>query len=225
MSEWRHFANATELDKTLAGHLARRLATDVSQYGQASLAVSGGSTPTGLFRQLSGCELDWAKVWLTLVDERCVAPDSPDSNEKLVREHLLQNRAACARFIGMADGSAEDLTVLVREIAAMPRPFSAVVLGMGADGHTASWFPQAANLATLLDPANPEDVARTDPVTAPHRRLTLTLAAVLNSREIIIHITGEAKRAVLENALSHGCPVAAVLDQRTTPVTVWWAPQ
>lgn len=225
MSEWRHFANATELDKALAGYLSRRLATDVKQHGQASLAVSGGSTPTGLFRQLSGCELDWAKVWLTLVDERCVATDSPDSNERMVREHLLQDRAACARFIGMAAAGAEDLTVLGREIAAIPRPFSAVVLGMGADGHTASWFPQAANLATLLDPANPEDVARTDPVTAPHRRLTLTLAAVLNSREIIIHITGEAKRAVLESAQSQGCPVAAVLDQCATPVTVWWAPQ
>ena len=125
----------------------------------------------------------------------------------------------------MADAGAKGLTALGREIAAIPRPFSAVVLGMGGDGHTASWFPQAANLAALLDPANPAEVAETEPVTAPHRRLTLTLAAVLGSREIILHITGEAKRAVLENALSQGCPVAAVLDQRTTPVTVWWAPQ
>jgi 6-phosphogluconolactonase len=225
MSEWRHFANATELDAALAGHLARRLAADITQHGQASMAVSGGSTPTGLFRQLSGCELDWAKVWLTLVDERCVATDSPDSNERLVREHLLKNRAACARFIGMADAGAKGLAALGREIAAIPRPFSAVVLGMGGDGHTASWFPQAANLAILMDPDNPQDVAGTDPVTAPHRRLTLTLAAVLNSREIIIHITGEAKRAVLQNARAQRYPVAAILEQRATPATVWWAPQ
>jgi 6-phosphogluconolactonase len=102
--------------------------------------------------------------------------------------------------------------------------FSAVVLGMGEDGHTASWFPQTADLAALLDPTNPADVAMTDPVTAPHRRLTLTLAAVLNSREIIIHITGESKRTVLERACANGYPVAAVLEQDTTPTSIWWSP-
>jgi 6-phosphogluconolactonase len=225
MLEWRRFDSTAQLDEALAGHLARRLVSDISRQDHASLAVSGGSTPTGLFRRLSDCAVDWAKVWLTLVDERCVATDSPDSNERLVREHLLQNRAACARFISMAGAGNKSLSILGREIAAIPRPFSAVVLGMGADGHTASWFPQAANLGTLLDPANPEDVARTDPVTAPHQRLTLTLAAVLDSREIIIHITGEAKRAVLESARANHYPVAAVLEQRSSPVTIWWAPE
>ncbi|MBP6683121.1 MAG: 6-phosphogluconolactonase [Halioglobus sp.] len=224
MSDWRRFGSTTGLDEALAGHLARRLAADIRDYGQASLAVSGGSTPTGMFRRLSHCELDWAKVWLTLVDERCVATDSPDSNERLLRQELLQNRAAAARFIGMADAGADGLEALEEEIAAIPRPFSAVVLGMGGDGHTASWFPQAENLSALLDPANPADVAFSDPVTAPHRRLTLTLAAVLYSREIIIHISGEAKRAALESACAQGYPVAAVLEQDLSPVSIWWAP-
>ncbi len=225
MSEWRRFGSPALLDEALAGHLARRLATDVRERGQASLAVSGGSTPTHLFQRLSRCELDWTRVWLTLVDERCVATDSPESNERLLRQHLLQNRAAAARFIGMAESGAKGLEVLAGNIAQIPRPFSAVVLGMGEDGHTASWFPQAADLATLLNPANAAEVALTDPVTAPHRRLTLTLAAALNSREIIIHITGEAKRTVLERACANGYPVAAVLEQGTTPTSIWWSPQ
>ena len=224
MSDWHRFAGAAELDRALAGHIARALATDVQGNGHASLAVSGGSTPKGMFQQLSNRELDWSKVWLTLVDERCVTSDSEDSNERLLRLHLLQQRAAGARFVGMASTGATGLEQLGREIAAIPKPFSVVVLGMGGDGHTASWFPQATNLAALLDPDNPAEVAVTDPVTAPHRRLTLTLAAVLNSREIIIHITGEAKRALLECARTQDYPVAAILEQRTTPVTIWWAP-
>lgn len=225
MNEWHIFADTDQLDEALAEHLAQRLRADIDREGHASLAVSGGSTPTGMFRKLSSCELDWARVWLTLVDERCVATDSPASNERLLRENLLQGGAAQAHFISLADQGAQGIPALSRALHSMPRPFSAVVLGMGEDGHTASWFPGAANLATLLDPTSPADVAETVPVTAPHPRLTLTLAAVLKSREILIHITGDAKKALLENARAGQHPVAAVLQQTTTPASIWWAPK
>ena len=225
MNEWHIFAGSGELDRALAEHLGKRLQTDIERHGHASLAVSGGSTPIGMFRKLSSCELDWSRVWLTLVDERRVATDSPASNERMLRENLLQNRAAAARFISLADNGADGVAALGRALDAIPRPFSAVVLGMGGDGHTASWFPGAANLPALLDPANPADVAETMPVTAPHERLTLTLAAVLKSREILIHITGEAKKTLLENARAEQHPVAAILQQTVTPASIWWAPQ
>lgn len=225
MNEWHIFAGSGELDRALAEHLGKRLQTDIERHGHASLAVSGGSTPTGMFRKLSSCELDWNRVWLTLVDERRVATDSPASNERMLRENLLQNRAAAARFISLADNGADGVAALGRALDAIPRPFSAVVLGMGGDGHTASWFPGAVNLRALLDPGNPADVAETMPVTAPHERLTLTLAAVLKSREILIHITGEAKKTLLENARAEQHPVAAILQQTVTPASIWWAPQ
>jgi 6-phosphogluconolactonase len=225
MNEWHIFAGSGELDRALAEHLGKRLQTDMERHGHASLAVSGGSTPIGMFRKLSSCELDWSRVWLTLVDERRVATDSPASNERMLRENLLQNRAAAARFISLADNGADGVAALGRALDAIPRPFSAVVLGMGGDGHTASWFPGAANLPALLDPANPADVAETMPVTAPHERLTLTLAAVLKSREILIHITGEDKKTLLENARAEQHPVAAILQQTVTPASIWWAPQ
>ena len=222
MSKWREFATTDELDRALARHLASRLEADLKGRGTASLAVSGGSTPTGMFQQLSRCSLDWTKVWLTLVDERQVARDSPDSNERLVREHLLQNHASPARFVGLAADPGEDPASLQQRLRAVPRPFTAVVLGMGSDGHTASWFPGAANLPALLDPQGRAEVAATEPPTAAHRRITLTLPAILNSREIILHLTGAAKKAVLEQASARAYPVATVLDQDRTPVTVWW---
>ena len=224
MNNWHRFNNTAELDRALAHHLAQRLTEDLARYGDASLAVSGGRTPTGMFSQLSRCALDWSRVWLTLVDERCVPVESPDSNERLLRENLLQSGAAQARFVTMASAAQDGVAVLNSQIAGMPKPFSAVVLGMGNDGHTASWFPGASNLADLLDPTNSALVAETQPPTAPHRRLTLTLAAVLQSREIIIHITGPQKKAVLEQAEEREHPVAAALGQHATPASIWWAP-
>jgi len=225
MNDWRRFETAAELDAALAAHIAGRLEEDLQRHGRASLAVSGGSTPAGMFRQLARRQLDWGRVWLTLVDERCVSTGSLDSNEHMVRSELLQQCAAAAHFVGLAGGCDDALDQLETRLGAVPRPFSAVVLGMGTDGHTASWFPRASNLADLLDPDNPATVATCEPVTAPHRRITLTLPAVLNSREILLHITGRGKQEVLESAIGQGFPVASVLRQKTTPATIWWAPQ
>lgn len=227
MSSWHRFDQREELDRALAAHIAGCLQRDLDSREWASLAVSGGSTPRGMFQRLAACDLAWQRVAITLVDERWVPPDHADSNERLVRENLLQQHAAAARLVGLktpdAD-AAEGLAASRKRIADLPLPFSAVVLGMGGDGHTASWFPRAENLQALLAPPDGAAVAVTDPVTAPHQRITLTLPAVLDSREIIVHITGEDKRSILEAAEQAGHPVAAVTSQRQTPVSIWWAP-
>jgi 6-phosphogluconolactonase len=95
---------------------------------------------------------------------------------------------------------------------------------MGGDGHTASWFPRASNLRALLDQDSAQVVAATQPVTAPHQRMTLTLRAALDTRSLIIHITGAAKKAILESAREKRYPIAAVLEQNATAATIWWAP-
>jgi 6-phosphogluconolactonase len=227
MSDWKTFGTAGELDRALAVHIAEGLRRDIDSRGSASLAVSGGSTPKHMFELLSACELDWSRVWITLVDERWVSTSSEDSNERLLRESLLQHSAAAAQFVGLKSGH-EDARDAIAEITgrlkAIPRPLTTVVLGMGGDGHTASWFPMAANLRELLDAGNTNLVAASDPVTAAHQRMTLTLATVLDCLEIAVHITGEEKRSVLENAGREGYPIAAVLEQHTTPATIWWAP-
>lgn len=227
MNEWREFGSPAALDAALAAQLAADLRADLANQPRVSMAVSGGSTPRNMFRLLAATELDWTRVAITLVDERWVAPTDPDSNEALVRDCLLRDQAGAASFMGLKIPGA-DCTAAVAGVAEvlgnLPRPFAAVVLGMGGDGHTASWFPQADNLQQLLDPANPAQVAATDPVTAPHPRMTLTLAAVLDSHRIHLHITGNSKRAVLESASARDYPVARVLAQTQTPVTIWWAP-
>ena len=101
MNKWHIFDSAAELDAALQANLSAALERDISERGRASLAVSGGSTPRGLFQQLSQTPLDWTKVDITLVDERWVDAESPDSNERLVRETLLCNKAETANFIGL----------------------------------------------------------------------------------------------------------------------------
>lgn len=227
MSEWKSVATANDLDRALATHIANRLEQDITVHGCASLAVSGGSTPKEMFRLLSCARLDWSKVWVTLVDERWVDPSSDDSNERLVRENLLRENASSAHFVSLKSehpDARQAVTEISENLAAVPAPFSMLVLGMGGDGHTASWFPGASNLDALLDRDNPDRVAASDPPEAPHQRMTLTLAAVMDSRDIAVHITGEKKKTVLTNATARGYPIAAVVDQQKTPVTIWWAP-
>ncbi|MEH6570062.1 MAG: 6-phosphogluconolactonase [Halioglobus sp.] len=227
MSNWQLMPDTNQLDQKLAQHIAGKLAEDLQKRGTASLAVSGGGTPKGLFQRLSKCDLDWENIQVTLVDERWVGLESPDSNEQMLRDKLLQNNASNARIVGLktADKHGKDgLAEARRRIAGIGKPFSAVILGVGGDGHTASWFPQAANLAQLVDPAGSAEVEITDPVTAPHQRITLTLPAVLNTREVIVHIVGAEKRTVVESAIEKQFPIALILEQTKTPVTIWWAP-
>jgi 6-phosphogluconolactonase len=101
MSDWKTFGTAGELDRALAVHIAEGLRRDIDSRGSASLAVSGGSTPKHMFELLSACELDWSRVWITLVDERWVSTSSEDSNERLLRENLLQHSAAAAQLTGI----------------------------------------------------------------------------------------------------------------------------
>lgn len=227
MNDFRTFASREELDQALAAYIGTLLRGDIAGRGCASLAVSGGNTPKGMFAALSDVDLDWSRVWITLVDERWVEPDHEDSNERLVRQNLLQHRASKARFIGLkssGEDAAQGLAGTAEQLAPLPRPLTCAVLGMGGDGHTASWFPQAANLTQLIDPQASSELGVTDPVTAPHQRITFTLPAVLAAGAIIIHITGEDKRAVLAEAVDRHYPIAAITNQRANPASIWWAP-
>ncbi|MGX9726368.1 MAG: 6-phosphogluconolactonase [Candidatus Electronema sp. VV] len=224
------FPDQQTLVSALVEHLAAALRRDIAAQGRASLAVSGGSTPLPLFERLSALDIPWQNVLITLADERWVDAASPDSNEALVRRSLLRNRAAAATFIGLktaaataAAGAADCET----RLAALPKPFTAVILGMGNDGHTASLFPGAPQLAEAADLRCGTRCAALRPQTAPHERISLTLPALLDTREIILHITGPEKKAVLEQALSAGpseeMPIRFILRQQTVPVAVYWA--
>jgi 6-phosphogluconolactonase len=109
----------------------------------------------------------------------------------------------------------------------MPLPFTTVLLGLGHDGHTASLFPCAAQLATATDRRSKKRCMAITPQTAPHERMTLTLPTLLRAEEIILHITGSEKKAVLDKALAAGppeaMPIRFILNQEGVPVTAYWA--
>ena len=221
------FATRQELAETLAETVAAKLASAIDARRGAVLAVSGGTTPALFFEALSRRQLDWHKVVVTLVDERFAPPASDRSNEKLVRSKLLQNEARIARFAGLFSQTAtvEDAARAADSgIALLGTPFDVVVLGMGLDGHTASFFPDAPNLPELTDPTGR---LRVMPVHAPsggEPRLTLTLQIIADARFITLHIEGEEKRRALETALEAGRPIATVFRHATSPIRVYWAP-
>jgi len=225
------YADLETLSRELARQLAAKLKAAIEQRGRASLVVSGGRSPVKLFERLRGADVEWNRVSVTLADERWVDPKDPSSNERLVRDELLQERAADARFTGLKNAEPTPdagAAAAWSAIAGMARPFDAVLLGMGDDGHTASLFPDSPNLAAALDvSAAPGCVAMASP-TPPRARLSLNLAALLESHHIVILITGESKWLTYSAASRSGpaerMPVRAVLRQRRTPVEVFWSP-
>ena len=226
----REFASQQDLAEALADAVAEALRTAIDERGGATLAVSGGTTPMRFFRALSGRALDWSKVAVTLVDERYVAPSSDRSNERLLRENLLQRAAADCHLIALyseadsVEAAARRADLRMLEILF---PIDVVVLGMGADGHTASFFPDAENLDELLDPLTRQAVFAVHAPSAGEPRLTLALPRVASARMLVLHIEGRIKLDVLEQALAAPeprLPVRRVLDAAETTPILYWAP-
>ena len=226
---FKSFDSTAELENQLAERIANQLQQAVDTKGKASLVVSGGSTPLHLFKKLSGMPISWNKVYITLADERWVDLDSKDSNEALVRANLIQGRAANAKFRGLKNmfSTPEDgCAMTIESLAHFPQPFDVVILGMGNDGHTCSWFPCAAT--NELENAFNTDAlcAAVNPATAANARITLSRKAILNSRQIYLHLVGELKLAVYRQALEQNdiqaMPIRAVLSQHKTSVDVYW---
>ncbi|HEV7612509.1 MAG TPA: 6-phosphogluconolactonase [Steroidobacteraceae bacterium] len=227
----QRYADVETLSRELAAQIAASLTMAIGARGLASLVVSGGRSPVRLFEILRKQALDWDRVRIALADERWVAPDIDSSNEHLVREVLLKEHASAARFLGLKNGApTPDLGAVSawETFARVPRPFDAVILGMGDDGHTASLFPRSPNLSSALNrSAAAGCVGMWSPV-APHPRLSLNLTALLDSRRVVLLITGESKWRTFTAATAPGpvedMPVRAVLRQSRTPVEVMWAP-
>jgi 6-phosphogluconolactonase len=213
----RHlFADADALALRLARDVAASLRQAIAATERATLAVSGGTTPQKFFEVLSWQKMDWSRVTITLVDERQVDENSPRSNARLVKAALVQNEAALARFVPLFENpSAADLP-----------DFDVAVLGMGNDGHTASFFPGGDTLAQCLSDAAPPVLAISAPG-AGEPRLTFSLPKILAAKEIMLHLQGQDKWATLEKAQAGSVilemPVRSVL-QSGREVEIYWCP-
>ena len=219
------------LSQQLAAGIAADLAAAIDARGRASLVVSGGRSPVKLFERLRTLAIDWSRVCVAQADERWVDPADPASNERLIREVLLKDAAAAARFTGLKNECATPelgAGLAWSTFNRVPRPFDVLVLGMGDDGHTASLFPDSPNLSKALDHAAPAGCVGTRSPTAPEARLSLNLPALLDSRRIVILITGESKWRTYIEAVRPGAvermPVRAVLRQKHAPDEVIWSP-
>lgn len=206
----------------------------------ASFMVSGGSTPAPLYDSLSQLDLPWSKIHVALVDERWVDKDHSASNTAFAERTLIKDKAANCRFIPIKsdfDSAQQGLAHSEALYQQLPQPFDITVLGMGKDGHTASLFPHAQGLEDALSlPAKGQKapllaaiMANKSEVTGDSlERITLSLHGLLQSRQLILLITGEDKLAVLRQAQNctnvADMPLAAVLQQNQVPVHVFWAP-
>ena len=226
----RTFADKPTLAMELAEAVAERVRAAIESRGMAAIAVSGGSTPARFFQSLGKTkDIDWSKVIVTLVDERWVDETSERSNALLVNERMLQGPAATARFFPLySGGDKPDADAVGRTnalLANLPEQFAAVVLGMGNDGHTASFFPGGDTLDAALHTEGPALAIHAPGAGEP--RITFTLPRLLRTDGLYLHIEGEEKAEVLDKALGDGpiedMPIRAVLRSGHT-VTVYWCP-
>lgn len=225
------FEDSQALARNLASDVAKHLSDAVAARGSASIAVSGGSTPKRFFEELSAHELEWSRVTITLVDERFVPADNPRSNHLLVETHLLKNKAVLANFQPLYQDVASALqaaAIATEKTADIGNPFDIVILGMGADGHTASFFPGGNHLARAIHADAPRGVMTMEAEGAGEERLTFTFTSLADARLLVLHIEGEAKKAVLEQAEAgtdeFEMPIRAVLNRAPSTVEIYWAP-
>jgi 6-phosphogluconolactonase len=204
------FGSPREAAQEAADAIAAGLRDAVLEQGSATFIASGGRTPEPVYDILARADLPWDKVRVTLTDERWVDVHAAESNERMVRDRLLVERAASAALVPLktAHASAEEA---VSDVEARLRdllPADVVLLGMGEDGHTASLFPggpvEAEGLAVGAGP-----------------RLSLTMEALQPRRLTVLLISGEAKRRVLEDGAS--LPIHLLLSRTKSPVRVLWS--
>ncbi len=220
---WQEYPDREMMFLALANLIASDLAGFLRRDGHASFCVPGGTTPGPIFDTLSGVDIDWANVTVFLNDERWVPEDSERSNTRLIRERLLRGMAAQAAYVPLYADAAqpEDALVALGEGIAPHLPISVLLLGMGADMHTASLFPGADLLAEALSPNAPVLMAlRADAAGEP--RITLTAPVLRGAMTTHVVITGAEKRSAIERAAHLSeleAPVKAVLAN----ATVHWA--
>ena len=220
------FANPAHLAQAAAAAVQAALSAAIAERGAAVLVATGGRSPAPVYDLLAQAPLDWGSVTVTLSDDRFVAPTSPDSNERLVRDRLLVAKAASARFTPLSFDVANVREAALRaepEVKALA-PYDVMLLGMGEDGHVASLIPGSPVMDEGMNPAGerfclgvPAGVG-----SPPVARVTMTMPALLQARLTLVLISGETKRQIIESG--GGLPVHALLEQAKAPVRVLWTP-
>ena len=219
--------DSDELAELLAISVATLLQQIIDEQGKASLAVSGGQTPVVFFQRLSEQLIDWSKVTITLVDERWLEASDPDSNAYLVHTYLLKNNAAAGYFLPLKthdETPGEAIMECETQLRTHLERLDVVVLGMGLDGHTASWFPDSEQLPALISEQTLAWCLAVEDKTLKLPRMSLSWRLMRRARKIYLHFSDPNKNAVFDRAcevLSDDLPISHVLHQQQVAVSVY----
>lgn len=204
------FDSKIALEQALCQQISADLTRFIAQNGKATLLLSGGSTPSGVYRLLSEETLDWSKVHIGLVDDRFVDAHSPYSNFKLLRESIGQNKAQNVHIYPMVLDTT-DYQKNLEKVEQTYRIFTEpdiVLLGMGPDGHTASIFPND----TASDRANDNKnqlLSNTNAPAEPTQRITFNGPVLRRAKNLYLMITGAQKKLIFESSEQQHFPIAA----------------
>ncbi|MDH5433791.1 MAG: 6-phosphogluconolactonase [Gammaproteobacteria bacterium] len=228
------FDNREPLYQAVSDRISDELISFLKGNAEASLIVPGGSTPKPVFNLLSQKELNWEKIQIIPSDERWISSDHEASNFKLIEQSLQIDQAEKARILSLKnsaetpfDGQAE----IENEIKRNAKPTVVTLIGMGEDGHFASLFPESPQLKDGLNSKILNcvaiDAGKSEVAGEYRHRMSLTLNRLLKTNLVIVLITGEKKMAVVDNAIQQNdpekLPIAAVLNQSSVPVEIYWA--
>ena len=204
--KWHSFASPAQTGAELAATVAKILTDAIAARGMATLVVSGGSTPIPFFAALQTMKLAWDRITITLTDERFVGRHHADSNEHLLRRHMLHAESPFIPLWREGLSLQECAAAASSDLTAISKPFDVTILGMGEDGHTASLFPHHPQLRAALAADAPDCMAIDSAPKPPPSRLTLSAKRLMSSEHVFIHIAGPSKRAVLNSTSEHTSP-------------------
>ena len=226
------YPSIKEMVTNTSKSIAEILSEAIASRGYASIMLSGGSSPRPVYESLSSYDLPWNKVFVGLVDDRWIEAGLPGSNEKFLNDYFFRYRAKNAKFFGLKTKNSSPynaLETIENQISEIPKPFDICVMGMGLDGHTASWFPNSNGLNTALDPRNKRTVVAINAngceVAGEYTdRISLTYSSVIESRNILLLVPGDEKAKVFNSSINNtkfNTPVKALLSasDRLTVIT------
>ena len=230
-AEWWEHDDAEAFAEAVSGDIGFIIESAIDARGSACIALSGGTTPIKAYEQLAKMKYDWKRVTIFPVDDRLVKVDSPLSNAGMLARIFLPKGARVVPLGAdnpdyKAAGNAADA-----RLQDLHWPPDLVLLGVGGDGHTASIFPGPDLQTALTAPKARRAVGvMPDPLPpeAPVARVTMTRGAILSARALMLALTGDAKRTIVEQAIEDGAgstvPIGQVLAEAEQPIDIHWAP-